>query len=162
MGRGVISSPCWFSLNISKMVEAVILAFWSIQWLFIGDIYAKFWIPNLSQSPDIGQNSDKGIYDFRISGQSFINKNYCNSRTSNDIDMKLGPVAKLDKRNTATSKKLTMMSCQQILLSNSRLMTNLEQSGSWIPGVWSVKLTFLLIYVHFHILQKLKIGLNNI
>ena len=76
--------------------------------------------------------------------------------------MKLGPVAKLDKRNTATSKKLTMMLCQQILLSNSRLMTNLEQSGSWIPGAWSVKLTFLLIYVHFHILQKLKIGLNNI
>ena len=27
-----------------------------------------------------------------------------NSRTSNDIDMKLGPVTKLDKKNTATSK----------------------------------------------------------
>ena len=28
-----------------------------------------------------------------------------NSRTSNDIDMKRGPVTKLDKRNTAMSKK---------------------------------------------------------
>ena len=29
-----------------------------------------------------------------------------NSRTSYDIDIKLGPVTKLDKRNTATSKKI--------------------------------------------------------
>ena len=29
-----------------------------------------------------------------------------NSRTSNDIDMKFGPVTKLDKRNMATSKKI--------------------------------------------------------
>ena len=36
-----------------------------------------------------------------------------NSRTSNDIDMKLGPVTKLDKRNTATSKKMVMTPCQQ-------------------------------------------------
>ena len=27
-------------------------------------------IPNLPQSPDIGENSDEGISDFRISGQS--------------------------------------------------------------------------------------------
>ena len=46
-----------------------------------------------------------GISDFRISGQSFIKENCHNSRTSNDIDMKLGPVTKLDKTNTATSKK---------------------------------------------------------
>ena len=34
-----------------------------------------------------------------------MNKHCHNSRTSNNIDMKLGPVTKLDKRNTATSKK---------------------------------------------------------
>ena len=50
-----------------------------------------------------------GISDFRISGQSLIKKKiqkFRNSRTSDDIDMKLGPVPKLDKRNKTTSKKL--------------------------------------------------------
>ena len=56
-------------------------------------------------SPDIGQNSDGGISDFQISGQSLIKENCHNSRTSGDIDMKLGPVTKLDKRNKTTSKK---------------------------------------------------------
>ena len=45
---------------------------------------------------------------FPISGflvKSLINKNGHNSRTSNDIVMKLGPATKLDKRNRATSKK---------------------------------------------------------
>ena len=65
----------------------------------------NFGIPNLLQSPDIGQNSDGGISDFRISGQSLIKENCHNSRTSDDIDMKLGPVTKLDKRNKITSKK---------------------------------------------------------
>ena len=32
------------------------------------DIRAKFGIPNSPESPDIGQNSDGGISDFRISG----------------------------------------------------------------------------------------------
>ena len=42
---------------------------------------------------------------FLISGQSRIKENCHNSRTSDDIDMKLGPVIKLGKRNKATSKK---------------------------------------------------------
>ena len=54
-------------------------------------------------SPDIFLT---GISDFRIFGQSFINKNCPSSRTSNDIDMKLGQVTKLDKRNTSTSKNV--------------------------------------------------------
>ena len=66
---------------------------------------AKFGIHNLPQSPDIGQNSDGGISDFRVSGQSLIKENCHNSRTRDDIDMKLGPVTKLDKRNKTTSKK---------------------------------------------------------
>ena len=58
-----------------------------------------------SQSPDVGKNSDGGISNYWTSDQSFIKKNCYNSRTSNDMDMKVGPVTKLDKRNTATSKK---------------------------------------------------------
>ena len=100
---------------------------------------------NSLQSPDIGQNSCGGISDFRIYGQSFIKENCNNSLNSNDIDMKLGPVTKLYKRNMATSKKLTMASpCQKIvkLLSFSRFMANLEQSGNRIPDAWSVDLKF--------------------
>ena len=67
-------------------------------------------VTNSSQSPDIGQNSDRGISDFRISGQSFIKEDCHNSRTSDDIDMTLGPITELNKRNEVTSKKLTMTS----------------------------------------------------
>ena len=63
----------------------------------IRDICVKFAINNSSQSPDTGQNSDGGISGFRISGQSLIKENCHNSRTSDDIDMKLRPVTKLDK-----------------------------------------------------------------
>ena len=49
------------------------------------------------QFPDIGQNPDGGISYFRISGQSFIKETCLNSRTSNDIDVKLRPVTKLGK-----------------------------------------------------------------
>ena len=61
---------------------------------------------NSPQSSDIGQNSDRGISDFRISGQSLIKENCHNSRTSDDIDMKIGPITKLDKRNKTTQKKI--------------------------------------------------------
>ena len=56
------------------------------------------------QSPYIGQSSNGGIFDFRISGQFFIKENCHNFRTSDDIDMKFGPVTKLFKRNKRTSK----------------------------------------------------------
>ena len=72
---------------------------------FIRDSHVKFIITDSLQSPDIGQNSGVGISDFWISGQSFTNDNCHNSRTNHDIDMKLGSVIKLDKKNTETSKK---------------------------------------------------------
>ena len=42
--------------------------------------------------------------DFWISSQSLINENRPNSRSSNDIDIKHGPVTKLENRNTGMSK----------------------------------------------------------
>ena len=57
------------------------------------------------QSPDIGQKSD-GVFPIRISGQSLIKENCHNSRASDDIDIKLGPVTKLDKRNKTMSQKI--------------------------------------------------------
>ena len=65
----------------------------------------KFGIPNMPQSPDIGKESDDGISNFQISGQSLIKENYHNSRTSNDIAKKLESVTEFDKRNKKTSKK---------------------------------------------------------
>ena len=43
------------------------------------------------------------IFGFLV---SHLQKSYHNSRTTNDIDMKLGPITKFDKKNTATSEKL--------------------------------------------------------
>ena len=56
----------------------------------------------------MGQNPDGGISNFRISGQSLIKENCHNTRTSDDIDMKLGPVNKLDERNNTSSKKFNV------------------------------------------------------
>ena len=67
---------------------------------------AKFGIHNLPQSTDIGQNSDGGFSNFWNSDQSLKKENYHNSRTNDNIDMKLGPVARLDKRNKTKSKKI--------------------------------------------------------
>ena len=49
------------------------------------------------------QISERGIYNFKASRQSFINENCSNS--SHDFDLKFEAVTKLDKRNTARSKK---------------------------------------------------------
>ena len=63
-------------------------------------------MPNLISltCSNIGQIPDGYISNFSISGQSFIKENYHNSRTSDDIDMKLGLVTKLDKKNKTPSK----------------------------------------------------------
>ena len=98
-GGGNFNPPVCFPLITQKTVKAVTLEFCSIQQHSIRDIRAKFGIYNLSQSPDIRQNSDGGISDFRISGQFLIKENCHNSRTSDKIDMKLGLLTKLDERN---------------------------------------------------------------
>ena len=60
----------------------------------------------MPQYLDIKQYSNEGISNFQISGQSFIKENCDNSRTGNDIDMKLGPVTKLKKTKHDNVKKL--------------------------------------------------------
>ena len=102
---------------------------------------AKFGIPYSLQSPYIGQNLGEGISEFQISGQSLMNKNCHNSRSSNDIDMKLGPVTKLDKKNTTTSKILH----GNIMAANHNVKFDLEETGGQVPDAWAVILTFSLI-----------------
>ena len=45
------------------------------------------------------------ISGFLVSGQFLIKENCHNSRTNDDIDMKLAPVTRVEKRNKTTSKK---------------------------------------------------------
>ena len=63
--------------------------------------------------------------------------------------MKLGPVTKPSKKNTATSKKKKkkkmMKSCRKIVMSFFLFMANLQPSQSRIPDAWSIKLTFSII-----------------
>ena len=61
-------------------------------------------MPYSPQFWDIRQNLDGGISSFQSSGQSLIKVNCHNCRTSDDIDKKLGPVTKLNKRNKTASK----------------------------------------------------------
>ena len=68
-------------------------------------LFQIFFLPSIE---NIGQNWHRDISNFLISGQFLINKNLHNSRTTNDIDMKLRPESKLDKKNTKTSNVLTM------------------------------------------------------
>ena len=83
---------------------------------------------------------------FPISGFLVNSLYYPNSRTRDDIVMKLASVIKLDKRNKTTSKKLMMTSCQQTVTSFSffEFMANLEPSRRRIPDAEFVKLTFPL------------------
>ena len=92
-----------------------------------------------------------GISNFWISGQSLIKENCPNSSTSDDIDMKLGPVTKLDKGNNKRQKNIDdVMSenCDVIVFFG--FMANLEQSGSRIPDQQSAKLIFSLM-VNFYL-----------
>ena len=91
-------------------------------------------MPNLVSlfhpSPQILDKVQVGEFPIsRILVKFLINKNYHNCKTSNDIDMKLGPVTKLDKRNMTTPNNLTMNLCRQNLRLSSffQLMTHLEE-----------------------------------
>ena len=104
------------------MVKFVTPTFCSIHQQFTGDVRVEFGIPQLLQSPDIGQPSDGGISNFRISGEAIIKINCHSFRTSGDID--------IEKQNKL--KKMT--SCRKIVMSLPffQLAANLEQSGSRI------------------------------
>ena len=60
--------------------------------------------------------------------------------------MKLGSVAKLDKRNTAASTKIDdgVMSANYDIFVFFQLMAILQPSRNRIPNTWSIKYTFSL------------------
>ena len=90
--------------------------------------------------------------------KSLINKNCHNSRTTNNIDMKLGPANNLTRETRRYKKDLTMTSCRQIMTSSSffRFMVDLEQSRTWFPDAWSTILTVLLTATFYLTKTELK------
>ena len=70
----------------------------------------------MHQFLDIVKNSNGGIPDTQISGQSLIKENCHNFRTSDDIDLKLGTVKKLDKRKKTKSKKIVSANSDVIVI----------------------------------------------
>ena len=101
-----------------------LIAMWIMQWRQLRDCDQNFLCPYFAErSPTLilykildimlhgkayvkagRQNSHGGISDFRVSNQIPYKQNCHDSRTSNDIDMKLGSMTKLDKRNMMMSK----------------------------------------------------------
>ena len=106
----------------------------------------------MRQSPDIGQNSDEGISHFLISGQSHIKESCQNSTISDDNDMKLGPVTKLDKTNKTTQEDLMLTSSRKIVTSLPffGFLANLEQSQGQIPDVECAKVMFSVTATFCH------------
>ena len=69
--------------------------------------------------------------------KGFIEENCHNPRTNNDIDVKLSPVTKLEKKNTAISKKSDdgVISGFMTSLSFFGFMANMKLFGSRSPDV---------------------------
>ena len=64
------------------------------------------------------KNSNGGISDLQISGQSLIKENCHKSRSSNDIDINLGTITKFDKIKKTMSKKLD----DDVILANYKVI----------------------------------------
>ena len=92
------------------------------------------------QSPGIEQILNRGIPDFPISGQSFVNENYQNQfRTCHDIDMKLIPVIKPNKKNPPIPKRFE----DDVISTDCDVIVFFLIYGQ-IPDAWSIKLRFTI------------------
>ena len=105
VGDGLILPLCWFSLNNSETVKAV-------TWHFVAfsNTLLETFVPNLvfPTSPSLqifGKTQTRVFPNSGFLVKSLIKENCHNSRTSDDIDMKLGAGTKLYKRNKTTSKR---------------------------------------------------------
>ena len=93
--------------------------------------------------PNLQMQISKLKRGFRISSQSVIEENCNNSRTSNDIDMKLVPETKLGMINKTALEKFDV----DVLLVNCDVIVIFKiygQFGSRIPDAQPVKPTFSL------------------
>ena len=68
--------------------------------IILHETYLRFCNPNFLQPPNIEQNPDWDLFSFLISGPSgqiLLEEKLSKVRTSNGIDMKLGPIFKLGR-----------------------------------------------------------------
>ena len=90
-----------------------------------------------------------------------MKKNCHNSRTSDDIDMKLGPATKLDKKNKTPSKKfdddVMLENYDVIVISPIYLQFGAIQKPDSGRIVYK---TYIFINSNIYILQKLKTELK--
>ena len=90
-----------------------------------------------------------------------MKKNCHNSRTSDDIDMKLGPATKLDKKNKTPSKKfdddVMLENYDVIVISPIYLQFGAIQKPDSGRIVYK---TYICINSNIYILQKLKTELK--
>ena len=90
-----------------------------------------------------------------------MKKNCHNSRTSDDIDMKLGPATKLDKKNKTSSKKfdddVMLENYDVIVISPIYLQFGAIQKPDSGRIVYK---TYIFINSNIYILQKLKTELK--
>ena len=124
--------------------------------VYFKDIRAKFGNPNLPQSRDTGQDSDGDISNFGISGKPLINENCHNSSSSDDIAMKLGPVTKLDRRNTTTFEDDVILVYCDVIVTFS-IYSQFGEPGNRNPDTWSIIFTFWLI-VTLTVKNKILVG----
>ena len=88
-----------------------------------------------------------------------MKENCHNCRTSDDIDMTLGPVIKLDKRNKTTSKNLTL----DVMSENCDVIVIFQIFGQFgeiqRPGLGHI---VCKSYDFSYVLQKMKRELKNL
>ena len=102
--------------------------------------YRHTWVSLTYPIIQILNTTKMGVtFNIRNSGQTLTNKNCKKTRASINIDMKLAPVTKLDKKTTTTLKKID----DGAMSANYEVIFFQFLAGSRIPDVWSMILIFI-------------------
>ena len=105
-GGNFTPSPCWFSFNNSENGKSCIPGGFQDLGTFHQKHPFQIQCPLPTPVSRYYAKLRRGVSNFQISGQSLTKVICHNSRTSNDIDMKFGPLTKIEKRNKTVSKIL--------------------------------------------------------
>ena len=96
----------------------------------------------------LDKTQNNSISDFQISGQSHVKGNCHNSRTSDDTDIKLGPINELDKTQLFKSISQIIPEFMWSFFNQRKISYNLKKGP--IPNVPKTRSTYYSInVVHF-------------
>lgn len=104
-------------------------------------------------SPRLLEKVKSGVFSIsRFLVKILINKNYRNSKTSSYIDMKHGPLSKLENKIQWLSKTcrwhLVHKLCCHCPFSDLQLIWSYQDTGFQMHGVWSITLSLLLTIIY--------------